>query len=85
MTHRIKIDIGLSEDAGTATVRLGGRSEPIVCNVLGLDRDNQGNPYRIYMNALIHRTTSKGVEYVGWELSGAISTIATRLEPAPEE
>lgn len=78
MSVSIRISINLSVDSETATVKLSNTRDPIVCSVLGVDRDDTGKPTRIWLNGLIHKNNAE-LGYKGWELSGAITTIATAI------
>lgn len=74
----VRVSLSLSDDEKTATIRLSSRKTPIVCCCLGVLRDDSGVITKAYLDSRIH-STSKDVCYVGYELSGAISTILTAL------
>lgn len=71
----ITISVELSEDATLATVRFGSRSNPIVCNVLGVDYGADDLPKVIYLDSLIHNHSK---DYKQWLPTGAVTTILTR-------
>lgn len=77
MAQKIAISLHLSEDEKTATVHMSGRSVPIVADCLGVERDGRGDVARVYLNALVHKT-SVSVVYEHWEPVGAISSIFIR-------
>jgi hypothetical protein len=80
-TIRVHVNLDL---AGTlATVHISGRSNPIVATVLGVERNHTGEAQRIYLNALIHRSDFDS--YEGWDISGAVSSILTRIPPSNTE
>ena len=70
------VSVAFGNDLTTATVRFSGRSRPVVANILGTDKDPQGNVKRVYLDSLIHKD---GGAYKGWEPTGCISTILTRV------
>ena len=74
----ISISIALSKDEKTATVRMGSRRQPIVTGCLGVDRNAQGGLEKVYLDSLIHMS-SKHVNYDGFKLNGAISTVLTSI------
>jgi hypothetical protein len=61
---------------GICTVRSTKRSNPIVANILGVDRNASGEISVIYLDRLVHETYVQLMG--GWIPSGAISTILTR-------
>lgn len=67
--------VSLSENCEIATIRISGRSEPIVANVVGVERGNDFKPVRIFLRSRIHKVNN---EWTGWTPSGAITTILTR-------
>jgi hypothetical protein len=69
---QVAVELSLTED-GRAVIRFNSGSRPIVAGVLG--REVVEGVERIYLDRRIHRPW---VEYRGWQLSGAISTIASR-------
>lgn len=77
MAQKISISLHLSEDENTATVRISGRSAPVVSDCLGVERDEHGDIARVYLNALIHKPAAS-VVYEHWQPVGAISTIFIR-------
>lgn len=54
-------------------IRRQGVSRPIVANVLGVDRDDAGEPRCIYLDRLVHAPEEDTLG--GWNVSGAISTV----------
>lgn len=79
MTTTIRMSVALSEDEKTATITRTGRSDPIVCNCLGVERNTQGQLMVLYLDSLIHNV-KKNVIYAQWKPSGAISTILTKID-----
>ena len=55
-------DIEIVIGDGSVTIRRSGRSAPIVAQVLGLDRDPDGEVTRIWLDRLVHRP---GEEWTG--------------------
>jgi hypothetical protein len=47
----------------------------IVANVLGTANDDQGQPATVWLDRLVHRP---GMEFDGWDATGAISTVLHR-------
>lgn len=74
----VNISVQLGTETDIATVCMSTRSSPIVADVLGIDRDDTGEPVRIYLRSLIHQP-GHGARYRGWQPSGVISTILTRI------
>lgn len=75
------IDLRFNEDKTLATVWLSSQSMPVICEVIGIDKDNQGNPLNVYVrNKINHRENGAG--FTGWELSGAVTSIFTKLPEA---
>jgi hypothetical protein len=77
-SNTITVSLSLSEDEKTATIRLSTRRQPIVCGCLGVERDKEGHTSKVYLDSLIH-SSSKHVEYRGFSLHGAISTVVKRV------
>ena len=77
-TNRVNISFSLSPDEKTATIKMSNRRSPIVTGCLAVERDNNGHIIKAYLDSLIH-FDSKSTEYEGFALSGAISTIVTRV------
>jgi len=73
------ISVALGSDNRTATVRLSGRSRVVVSTLLGVDCDASGEATKLYFNSLFHDHGGK-THYKGWEPSGCISTILTKVE-----
>lgn len=62
---------------GEADVALKSASRPtIVAGLLGVDRNEAGEPVRLYLDRRIHRPNQETLG--GWIPSGAISTILER-------
>lgn len=68
-----KVRVSLSE--GCATLRQKGQSDVIVAKVLGTNNDGGGQPETIWLDRLVHRA---GVEFDGWQATGAVSTVLHR-------
>lgn len=77
MREQMSISVVLSPDQKTATVAASGRSDPLVCGVLGIEQ--QFGCRVIYLDALIH-TRWRANAFHGWQPSGAISTILTEIK-----
>lgn len=69
----------------TVTVRLGeesvairrrGRSTTTVAHILGVDRDEAGEPVRVYLDRLVHRPHEDTLGE--WRVEGAVSSILSR-------
>jgi hypothetical protein len=78
MSTTVRITIGLSADEKIVTVKKTGRSDPIVCGCLGVERDTQGQLVTLYLDSLIHNTR-KNINYEQWKPNGAVSTILTKV------
>lgn len=78
-TVHIRVEFGT--DAGMVTIRCSDRSDPILADLLGVDLDDHGNPVRVFLRSKLF--TSHDAQFAGWQPSGAISTILTRLPEAP--
>ena len=78
MTTTVRMSVALSEDEKTATISKTGRSDPIVCNCLGVERDAQGQLVTLYLDSLIHHA-KKNIKYEQWKPSGAVSTILRKV------
>lgn len=74
------LQVEFGSDPSAVTIRRGGRSSPIVADVLEVERDAAGEPEKIYLRQKIHPSNDQSV-YKGWQPSGAISTILTRTSP----
>lgn len=75
LIHRPACSVSLSDDCNTATIRISGRSEPIIASVLGIDRGEDTTPVRIFLRSRIHAQDNG---YSGWVPSGALTTILTK-------
>ena len=73
----ISVRIHLTDD-NRAVIHFGSQSRPILAGALGVESDSDGREV-VYLDRKIHRL---GVNYEGWALTGAISTIATRARTA---
>lgn len=71
MAEVVHVTLGES----TATFKSEGRSAVVVANVLGTHGDSEGKPCKVWLDRIVHRP---GMEFAGWEASGAISTVLTR-------
>ncbi len=58
---------------GVVTVKRAGSSTPLVANILGMDRDADGKPVRVWLDRLVHGP--KDSLLGGWQVSGAVSTV----------
>lgn len=80
MASTVSISVSLGTDPTVATIRKSNSSTPIVADVLGVEADKEGVPNKVYLRSKIHGNKDKSVTYEGWEPSGAISTILTRVD-----
>lgn len=64
---------------GVVVIRRKGVSAPVIANILGMDRDDAGEPARIYLDRLVHSPAEDTLG--GWSVSGAISTILEAESP----
>lgn len=80
MATLVTISLTIGSDFETATIRKSNSSTPIVADVLGVERDERGIPNKVYLRSKIHGVSDKSVKYDGWEPSGAISTILSRID-----
>lgn len=55
-----------------------GRSEPVVCKVLGTTQAKAGAT-AVYLDRLVHSTCE---QFIGYTPSGAVSTVLTGIEPS---
>ena len=70
-------DVEIVIGDGSVTIRRSGRSAPIVAQVLGLDRNADGEVIRLWLDRLVHRP---GEEWTGaWSVHGAVSSIIERV------
>jgi hypothetical protein len=70
-------DIEVVIGDGSVTIRRSGHSAPIVAQVLGLDRNPDGEVTRIWLDRLVHRP---GEAWTGaWSVHGAVSSIVERV------
>lgn len=76
----LTVTVNLSPDATVATVRIGNAA-PAVCKALGIERDETGQPSKIYLDRFIHRSVRNRI-FKGWAPGGAITTVLTRLPGA---
>ncbi len=76
------VRVQLDENQTQATVRIDGISRPIIAPVLGVEPANTSEPQRIYLASRIH--DGQPHKYTGWDLTGAVSTIMTRLPSAAD-
>lgn len=74
----MKISVTLSDDERTATIRLSGKSDPVVVDCLGVEHDDAGQPERVYLNAQMGKKL-RSHTYQGWEPSGVYTTVLTRI------
>ncbi|WP_169338425.1 hypothetical protein [Lamprocystis purpurea] len=69
-------DIEVVIGDGSVTIRRSGRSAPIVAQVLGVDRNPDGEVTRLWLDRLVHRP---GEAWTGaWSVHGAVSSIIER-------
>lgn len=76
--NTIDISVNLSEDLTTATIRIGGRSSPLIAGVLGTERNVSGAISKIHLDSRIHRDSQ--ASYRGWTVIGAETSILIRDE-----
>jgi hypothetical protein len=70
-------DIEVVIGEGSVTIRRSGRSAPIVAQILGLDRNPEGELTRLWLDRLVHRP---GEVWTGaWSVRGAVSSIVERV------
>ncbi|WP_295446397.1 hypothetical protein [uncultured Thiodictyon sp.] len=70
-------DIEIVIGEGSVTIRRSGRSAPILAQVLGLDRNPDGEVTRLWLDRLVHRP---GEAWTGdWSVRGAVSSIIERV------
>lgn len=58
------------------TIKQPGRTALIVANVLGMYRDADGQPQRIWLDRLVHQSH---IDYGEWSASGAVVTELKRV------
>lgn len=75
--NSVDVELKLHEDGQSATVTLSGQSRPIVAPVLAVERDNGGEVARVYLRSKFH---SENVNYRGWDVHGAITSILTAVQ-----
>ncbi len=80
MGSTVTISVSFGTDPTTATIRKSNSSTPIVADVLGVETGTDNQPCRVYLRSKIHGSKDKSITYEGWEPSGAISTILTRVK-----
>ena len=74
---KVRISVEPGDDPNIVTIRLSGRSKPIVAGVLGVEGED-GDIQRYYLDCLVHHHQSDK-HYEGWRPTGAISTILSRI------
>lgn len=77
------MDATLTLGDGVAVIRRHGRSDPMVAGVLGIQHAENGEPERVYLDRLIHSPYHRTMGE--WQISGAVSTILSRVAPKPEK
>lgn len=77
MRHTTRVTVVIGDDV--VTLRRSGSTQPIVANILGGEKDGQGNWQRIWLDRFIHRITD---EFQGWSASGAVVTELVRVGSA---
>lgn len=60
-------------DENTVVLRRVYAGTPIVAKILGQDFDPEGNPVRVVLDRLIHKTTESSLG--NWIACGAITTV----------
>lgn len=78
MKNSVNITIAIGDDNKTATVRFSARSTPIVCKILGSEKNSDNQITKYYLDSLIHSEKGEST-YLNWAPSGCISTILTRV------
>lgn len=73
----LRISVSLNEKRDIATIRMSN-TNPTVVPCLGVETHEDGSPKKIYVNAKLHND-NKHIDYQGWAMSGAISTILTKV------
>ena len=71
---RIEGELVLCEAGAVLKRKYSSAAE--VIGVLGIDRDAEGRPARVFLDRLIHRPWERELGEA-WEISGAISSVLT--------
>jgi hypothetical protein len=71
MKREDKHSIEVTEEL--VVIRRNGISQPILANILGMERNEDGSPKRVYLDRLVHSPEENTLG--GWGVTGAISTI----------
>jgi hypothetical protein len=66
--ERVTVTIG----EGIAVLKRTGQGSPTIANILGIDRDAEGNIETVYLDRMVHKPMETSFE--GWTVSGAIAT-----------
>jgi hypothetical protein len=74
------IDATVTLGDGVAVIRETNSSRPRVVGVLGVDRDDAGEPVRVYLDQLIHDPKHDSIGT--WRVWGAVSSILETMPPA---
>lgn len=74
----ISIACSFGDDDSIVTIRMDGKSSPMVVGLLGSDVDPDGVPETLYLDSLI-TLPEKHITYLGWRPQGVISTILERV------
>jgi hypothetical protein len=65
---------------GSVAIRRANRSRPVVADILGIDRDAEGAPVRIWLDRLVHAPEE---QWSGdWGVGGAVSSYLVRIRRA---
>lgn len=65
---------------GLVVVKREGQSAPVLANILGVDKNENGEIVTIWLDRLVHRLAER--KFVGWNVSGAVSTVLKRAAVA---
>lgn len=73
--QRNTMEVTVTLGEGVVVMKKAGQSRPIIANILGDERDVNGNTTKVWLDRFVHRPNW---EFVGWHVSGAVSTVLER-------
>ena len=75
MNRRIRSERELTINDTTVIIFGGGRSNTVCATILGVDKNEEDEVERIYLDRIVHHIDTY---FAGWQASGAISTVLTK-------
>lgn len=72
-----RVEVSLGENV--VILKREGQSNPVIAGILGVDQNAEGVIETIWLDRLVHKRGES--DFVGWKVSGAISSILKRDTP----